>query len=308
MFAAKCWYNILEYECYLSIKAPTKTSKTSMHDISNIAIIGGADENPAYFETQIEPTKLTTAYEVCVSSICHGEVYNIHEGNNTVYFYHGNRLEIERVKQIRGKARIISRPEEVPEQDRGLYNPSSLSTVQIPKGNYESSINLFWVIASVIRDTLGLTKKRDGINPSLDKMYNVISVEMTGIYLLIEGVTDGPWSLLGVHADQYENFTVMNKDLYSTEFPAIIHANIVENSYVNGKLTHKLGIVPIKNRVGWSFYMPKNPTYVPIAVREFSKIKIMLRDINNEYIRFNPFYKTVITLNIRPIKGNSVEL
>ena len=278
-----------------------------MHNVSNIAIIGGSDENPAYFETQIEPTKLSTDCEVCVSSICHGEVYNIHEGNSTLYFYHGNRLEIERVKQIRGKARIISRTEEVPEQDSELYNPSSLRTVKIPKGNYESSINLLWVIASIIKDTLGITKKRDGMNPILDKMYNFISVEMAGIYLLIEGVTDGPWSLLGVHADQYENFIVMNKDLRSTEFPAIIYANIVDNSYVNGKLSHKIGIVPIKNKVGWSFYKPTTPTYVPIAVREFSKIRIMLRDINNEYIRFNPFYKTVITLNIRPIKGSSVE-
>ena len=276
-----------------------------MHNISDITIIGGTDGNPAYFETQIEPTKLSTNCEVCVSSICHGEVYNIHGGNNTVYFYHGNRLEIERIKQIRGKARIISR--EVPEHDRELYNPSSLSTVTIPKGNYESSINLFWVIASLIKDILGLSKKRDGLNPTLDKMYNFISVEMTGIYLLVEGVTDSPWSLLGVHADQYDNFTVMNKDLHSTEFPAIVYANIVENSYVNGKSSHKLGIIPIKNKVGWSFYRPTNPTYVPITVREFSKIRIMLRDIDNEYIRFNPFYKTVITLNIRPIKGSSVK-
>ena len=278
-----------------------------MHNVSNVTIIGGADGNPAYFETQIEPTKLDTNCELCVSSIYHGEVYNIHEGNNTVYFYHGNRLEIERVKQIHGKARIISRAEEVPERDSELYNPSSLSTVKIQQGNYKSTINLFWVIANLIKDTLGLTKKRDGMNPTLDKTYDVISVEMTGIYLLVEGVTDGPWSLLGVDADQYENFTVMNKDLDCTEFPAIMYANIVENSFVNGKLSHKLEIVPIKNKVGWSFYKPSNPTYVPIAVREFSKIRIMLRDINNEFIRFNPFYKTVITLNIRPIKGRGLE-
>ena len=278
-----------------------------MYNVSNIAIIGGSDENPAYFETQIEPMKLSTDCEVCVSSIYHGEVYNIHDGNNTVYFYHGNRLEIERVKQIRGKAHFISQAEEAPRVSE-LYNPSSLNTVKIPEGNYKSSINVFFVIANLIKDILRSTKKRDGMNPTVDKMNDIISVEINGVYLLVEGVVDSPWSLLGVHADQYENFTVMNKDLHSTEFPAIIYANIVENSFINGKLSQKIGIVPIKNKVGWSFYKPTNPTYVPIAVREFSNIRIILRDINNEYIRFNPFYKTVITLNIRPIKGSSVEI
>lgn len=275
-----------------------------MHNVSNIAIIGGAYENPAYFETQIEPIKLGINCEVCVSSIFHGEVHNIHEGNNTVYFYHGSRLEIERVKHIRG---IISREGASSENER-LYNPLSLTMIKIPKGKYDSSINLFGVISSVIRNTLGLSKKRDGMNLNIDKMYNIISVEMTGLYLLVDGVKDTPWSLLGIYTDQYENFTVNNKDLQNTEFPAIIYANIVENSYVNDKLSHNLGIIPIKNKAGWSFYKASNPTYVPITVREFTKIKIMLRDIDDEYIKFDPSFKTIITLNIRPIKGGSIEL
>lgn len=274
-----------------------------MNNISNIVIVGGVNGNPALFEAQVNPVKLGKDYEVCVSSLYHGEVYNIHDGNNKVYFYHGNRLDIERVKQIRGKSAIL-----IPSTGREaaeLYNRSILKTITIPQGNYASSISLFGTIANLIRDTLGLTKKRDAMNPTMDKQYDVITVELTGLYLLIEGKPDTPWSLLKLYKDQYENFTVQNMDLRCTEFPAMIYTNIIENSYVNGKLLRNFGVVPITNHLGWTFYKPANPYYAPITVREFSKIVIVLRDINDNYIKFNPLYKTVITLNIRPIKGNN---
>ena len=277
-----------------------------MNDISNIVIVGGANVNPAYFETQIDPVKLSTDCEVCVSSLCHGEVYNIHNENNTVYFYYGNQLQIERIKQIRGKAAVLHGSDSALETT-SLHNPLTLRSVKIPEGNYDTSISLFWVIASLIRDSLGLTKKREAMNPTLDKMYNIVSVELNGIYLVVERTTDTPWSMLNVHEDHYESFTVQNNDLRCTEFPAVLYANIAGNSYVDGKLSRNLGVVPIKNKEGWSFYRPANPHYVPVIVREFSKIVVTLRDVNNNYVKFNPLYKTILTLHIRPIKGGNAE-
>ena len=287
-------------------KESLKICKLSMNDISNIIIVGGSNENPAYLETQLDPVKLSTDCEVCVSSLCHGEVYNIHEGNNTVYFYHGNQLQIERIKQIRGKAVVLPGTDSNSKLT-ALHNPLSLRSIKIPEGNYESSISLFWVIASLIRDSLGLTRKRDAMNPTLDKMYNIISVELNGIFLIVEGATDTPWSLLNIFEDSYESFAVQNIDLRYTVFPAMLYANIVGNSYVNGKLSRNLGVVPINNKLGWSFYKPANPHYFPIIVREFSKIAIVLRDVNDNYVKLNPKYKTILTLNVRPIKGGNSE-
>lgn len=278
-----------------------------MNNISNIVIVGGANVNPAYFETQIDPVKLSTDCEVCVSSLCHGEVYNIHNENNTVYFYYGSQLQIERIQQIRGEEAVVLPGSDLAPEINAIYNPLTLRSVKIPEGNYDTSISLLWVIASLIRDSLGLTKKREAMNPTLDKMYNIVFVELNEIYLVVEGTTDTPWSLLNVHEDHYESFTVQNSDLRCTEFPAMLYANIVGNSYTDGKLSRNLGVVPIKYKEGWSFYRPANPHYVPIIVREFSKIIIVLRDINGNYVKFNPLYKTILTLNVRPIKGGNPE-
>ena len=277
-----------------------------MNDISNIVIVGGSNENPAYLETQIDPVKLRTNCEVCVSSLCHGEVYNIHNGNNTVYFYYGNQLQIEQVKHMIEKAVVL--PGSVPAPDiNSMRNPLALRSIKIPEGNYESSISLFWVIASLMKDSLGLAKKREALSTTLDKIHNIISVELNGIFLIVEGTTDTPWSILNVHEDCYESFTVQNSDLRCTEFPAILYANIVGDSYVNGKLSRNLGVVSMKNKLGWTFYRPANPHYYPIVVREFSRIIIVLRDINDNYVKFNPQYKTILTLNVRPIKGSNSE-
>ena len=290
----------------MSIKVTAQKFKLNMNDISNIVIAGGANENPAYFETQLDPVKLSTDCEVCVSSLCHGEVYNIHNENNTVYFYYGNQLQIERIKQIRGKAVVLNDSGSATEIT-ALHNPLTLRSVKIPEGNYDTSISLFWVIANLIRDSLGLTKKREAMNPTLDKMYNIISVELNGIFLIVEGTTNTPWSMLNMYEDCFESFTTQNSDLRCTEFPAMLYANIVRNSYADGKLSRNLGVVPIKNKAGWSFYRPANPHYVPIRVREFSKIVIVLRDVNDDYVKFNPLYKTILTLHVRPIKGSNPE-
>ena len=120
--------------------------------------------------------------------------------------------------------------------------------------------------------------------------------------MVIEGKTDTPWALMGVHEDQYARFTVVDKDFHCNNFPTFAYANIIENSYINGKLSRNLGVVPIKSAPQWSLYEPTNANYVPINVKEFSKILIELRDIKGQYIQFNPMFKTVMTLSIRPIK------
>jgi hypothetical protein len=51
----------------------------------------------------------------------------------------------------------------------------------------------------------------------------------------------------------------------------------------------------------WSFYEFNNPVYIPIDVKQFSKIIFELRDINGRLITFDPNFKTIINLHIKPI-------
>ena len=266
-----------------------------MEGIRNIVIVGGQDGNPSRFITQIEPVKLDAEHEMAITSLHQSEVFNIHSGNNKVYFHHGTRMEIEMVKSLRGRADAL-----VPTAG---YDQQDPIVIAIPEGTYTSSIALCWVISNHIRDKLGLLKRKDAMNTTVDKQYNVINVELTGTYLVVEGKTDTPWSLMNIYEDKYDRFTIQESNLQCAESPAFLYANIIENSYINGKLSRNLGVVPIKNNRGWSLYEPQYPIYVPITVREFSKILIEIRDMNGEYIKFNPQHKTIITLSIRPIKG-----
>ena len=269
-----------------------------MDTIRNVVIVGGENGNPSRFTTQIEPVKLAKDSEMAITAFCHGEVLNIHSGNNKVYFYATNRdLPMELVMQHRGKPGT----EFLDAESLELYGLPAPKMVTIPEGSYSSSSALCWTISNLIKEELGLAKRRDGMNPIADKQFNIIITDLNNIYLVIEGKKDTPWTLMGVHEDQYSGrFTIFDKNFHCSSSPAFVYANIVENSYLNGKLSRNLGIFPITNSPGWSFYEPAYPNYVPINVKEFSKILVELRDIKGQYIKFNPAFKSVITLSIRP--------
>ena len=272
---------------------------SEMESVRNIVIVGGKDGNPSRFTTQIEPVKLVKDCEMAITSLYHGDVFNIDNTNNKVYFYVTSDRQphsLEMIKVIRGKSES-----NIPSSMRTLT--PVLRMVTIPEGNYSSSLTLCWVISNVMKEELKVSKKRDAMNPTIDKQYNVINIDLTNLYFAIEGNGDTPWTLMGVHEDQYERFVIENKNLHCCDFPVIAYANIIENSYINGKLSRNLGIVPIKNGPQWS-YEPAHPNYLPINVKEFSKISIELRNIKGQYIKFNPMFNNIMTLSIRPIKGS----
>ena len=57
-----------------------------MESIRNIVVISKNDESPAILTTQIDPVKFTKSVEMAITSICHGEVFNIHEHNNRIHY------------------------------------------------------------------------------------------------------------------------------------------------------------------------------------------------------------------------------
>ena len=273
---------------------------TKMNSIRNVVIVGGENGNTSRFTTQIGPIKLDNDYEMAITSLCHGEVFNIHSGNNKVYFYlTASETSLELVKRSRGLAESPSVYEIPDDMDR--YSLPSLRQITVPEGSYESTIKLCWTISNLISDQLGV-KKRNAMNATVDKQYNIVNVELENLYLVIKGKKDTPWAIMDVLEDQYERFAITNQDFHCSSFPVFVYANIIENSYINGRLTRNLGIVPVTNAPQWSFYESSNPNYVPINIKEFTNILIELRNINGQYIKFNPFFKTVITLAIKPIK------
>ena len=78
-----------------------------------------------------------------------------------------------------------------------------------------------------------------------------------------------------------------------------MYINIIENSYINGKLSRIASVIPLKSNPGWSFFQQAHPSFVSINVKEFSSILIELRDISGEFLEFNPSFKTIVTLKVR---------
>jgi hypothetical protein len=272
-----------------------------MESIRNITIVGGDEGNPSRFTTTIEPIKLNHDAEMAITSLCHGPVFNIHSGNNKVYFYSvaaGTKMHKEFIKLHRGT--LKTNTPEAAEVFGQLPDPQ---VAVVPEGSYKSSTRLIWVISTVIKDVLRVSKRRDAMLPSVDKNSKAINITLNNICLIVRGMKDTPWSLLGLNDDIYdEPFSIEEADLNCSISPAFVYANIIENSYINGRLSRNLGLVSIANTSQWALYEPAHPNYVPINVQEFSKILIELRDMRGEYIKLNPSYKTVISLRIRAIK------
>ena len=272
-----------------------------MESIRNITIVGGDEGNPSRLTTTIEPIKLNHDAEMAITSLCHGEVFNIHSGNNKVYFYSvapGTKMNKEFIKLHRGTLKTDT--PEAAEVFSQLPNPQ---VAVVPKGSYKSSTTLIGAIATVIKDVLRVPKRRDAMFPSVDRNGKVINITLNHICLIVKGMKDTPWSLLGLYDDIYdEPFSIDEADLNCSISPAFVYANIIENSYINGRLSRNLGLVPISNPSEWALYEPAHPNYVPINVQEFSKILIELRDMRGDYIKLNPLYKTIISLRIRAIK------
>ena len=169
---------------------------SKMNSIRNVVIVGGENGNTSRFTTQIGPIKLDNDYEMAITSLCHGEVFNIHGGNNKVYFYlTASETGLESVKRSRGLAESPSVYEIPDDVDR--YSLPSLRQITVPEGSYESTIKLCWTISNLISDQLGV-KKRNAMNATVDKQYNIVNVELENLYLVIRGKKDTPWVIMDV--------------------------------------------------------------------------------------------------------------
>lgn len=257
-----------------------------MNSYRNIVAVAG--ENPARFITQIEPVRLTGNEGMALVSLFHGGVYNITSENNKIYF-------------IRDKAGDAS------SDTQTTHSISDAIVVQIPVGNYRTSYHVCKEISDAIREG-GNTRRRDIFHPVTDSNMEEVSIRLDEIYIFVAGVTDTPWSLLEVTEDKNDSFTIPYVNFHNSDCPAFVYVNIIEDSYINGKLSRNLGVVPIKKSQEWKLYQPPYLNYVPITTKQFSKILIEIRDVYGNYVSFNPKQKTIITLRIASINSESLNI
>ena len=256
-----------------------------------IVVISGKGDNPAKLHTQIQPVRLDKDMSMAITSISHGEIYNVHSGNNKIYLNSSTEGAVG--------AGVPGGPAQY------TTNEEDPVVLEIPVGRYCEAYTLLKTIDSVIKEYFG---RKHGFRVGLEIVFNrmkspIIKITPTNVLIYVTENVNSPWNLFGVSKDVYPNILleVENQDLFSNIVPAFLYVNIVENSYINGKLSRNLALVPLSLKGGCSFYEFKHPNYVPIVVKNFSDILLELRTMDGHYVPFTSNCKAVITLDLKPI-------
>lgn len=248
-----------------------------MEDARSIVVISNENELSKLY-TQLEPVKLHENKGLAIKSIFHGTVCNINKYNNKVHY----KLNDETYQ-----TRVIA----------------------IPEGNYPDSLSILNEISDIVStlDTEVTHVKRPRLEITLRARRNSVKVSAFNIDILVPNLRGTPWELLGINTNINESNSVEvdNLDYSHWTMPSFLYVNIVENSYINGKLSRNLSTIPLSLQRGWSYYEFNNPTYIPIDVKEFSKIVIEIRDMNGNHVCFNSNYRTVVTLHLQTINRES---
>ena len=272
-----------------------------MNHPHSLVVVGSNEKTPAKFSTQLEPIKLNQNVGMAVKSIFHGSIKNVTVQNKKIPF----------MVNVTGL--------------RGVNAEWKKDFLEIEEGNYSSTLAIIKAIGLQFKNAFAsdqgfsVRKKRPRLIKPINAPFIDIDkseldaggngfISITPRHMLLNVNKETPWSIFissNTVLEEDVSFRVRNVDFTKTIQPTFLYSNIVENSYINGKLSRNLSTIPLTMNNGWNFYEFHNPTYVPIDVKEFSKIIIELRDMNGEFIKFDPAFKTIINLHIKPINTSA---
>ena len=244
----------------------------------NVIIVGGVDGQQGKLETYLDPVKLSDNTGLAVTSIFHGEVFNVSSSYNKIHF----------------TAHI----------SQGVELVEKHWVTEIPAGHYTSTFLILNAIHEAFeRDENHISSLPGSKKPQFEVVLtkgDVITVVVRNMQIKIDN-EDTPWKIIGVKSKEDFSKSIKNVNYSQNLSPAFLYVNIIENSYINGRLSRILSMVPISMKSNWSYYEFSFPNYVPIDVKEFSKIHIQINDLRGKLVEFNPEYKTIITLSLRAI-------
>ena len=299
----------------------------------NFVVVGDNKKDVSKYNTQLQPITLEENFGMAITSIHHGSIHNITSNNQEIFYEVEMEINKEEDKErilipgvvkykkakesfkmeegnygstlaiLKTIAAIFEEEfpsEEGDERNRGRHRGGGRNRPRIYR---EANIMKEKTHSRSIRKIKPDKPLRLEIDESSldDNNEGFIYVTPKNMKLIVNQNT--PWKMMGIASDIPENglIEIQNVIYSKTTQPAFLYSNIVENSYINGKLSRLLSIIPLSMKSHWSFYEFNNPVYIPIDVKQFSKIIFELRDINARLIAFDPNFKTIINLHIKPI-------
>ena len=245
----------------------------------NFVITGGLNANPAKVSMSLDPVKLDEKMGIAVKSIAYGELQNINASNNSVL------LKFDTVKMYQAKM-------------AGEYNgPIMGNTVPftVHPSHYGRALDVVQSMANTINSALASSLFQEQLTLKVESSIITVTppkfctIEPSPLLSFLGAVEkDGVWE-------------IRNEKLVNRQIMGCLYLNIVENSFINGKKSRILCMCPFDYQPGYAFFEFKNPTYVPVEVREFSDITLSILDFHGQFVPFSDKFDTVITLEMRPL-------
>lgn len=276
--------------------------------VRNYVITGGRNSTPASLSTTLEPVSLDSDVGVAMRSISYGERYNLTEPDNQIKISIDRELVLTR-DDGSGRAKRLAK--------EWLYK-----VVDLYEGDpvdYGDGADRSWKV------TLGLAEKYyRKIEDIVITIVNSINrfLEQHGFEIRCELVNKATYSNMYINippgltimrdahvfnfldANFREDSIIFAKGLVpnKTEM-CFVYLNILKQSYINRHKSRLLAIFPMESVSGGGFYEFKNTAYVPIEVRQFSAIKIDLRNMRGEHVKLNNNRDSVISLHMRKMES-----
>jgi hypothetical protein len=267
---------------YITISVTGRRTIMVSNNIQNIVIVGGDSSNGSRFVTNIHPVKLDVDMEMAITSVYHGPVLNVTEDNNRVYYadpYRGTDEDLD--------------------EDPPRWSVGTEDMVIIAPGLYKNAHTLL----KAISDALKSKSRSKRLMLTLDKDNN-LTITVRSVTILVKATPNTPWDMLNIKSDYIAPDMITsleNIDFDLGTNPGFLYASIIENSYINGRLSRLLSVIPLSNGKEGGYHHFAYPNFVPITVKEFSDIVFEVRNMNGEYLKFDPAHKAVLSLSIRPI-------
>ena len=237
-----------------------------------IVVIGSENDNPSQFRTSFPTLNLVKKHEISLTSICYSQIYNINDNNN--------------ILKISSESDYIM-------------------DVQIKSGCYTSVWLLLSEIESKIKQhDVQLTEFVPARKKTKKYTYKLIMGHIQNIISIVSDfvITGDCLSLLGLSQITVDKVYEVYSKIPNT-FPAFLYCNIVEDSWINNKLLRLMQVIPLEYSQDWKYQDFHTQEKSVISFKEFSNILFEIRDVNGDFINFDPNFKTIMSFKITPINS-----
>ena len=156
---------------------------------------------------------------LAIKSIFHGTVRNINHNNNKVHYCLKYTGQFE------------------------------TNYFEVPEGNYPDAVSILNEISDIISklDPDGAVTRKPRIEIIIRAKRNTVKISAHNMSILVLNMRETAWSLLGITSDidEFNSVEVDKLDFTNWMRPSFLYVNIVENSYINGKLSRNLSTIPL---------------------------------------------------------------